>query len=434
MNQFTFESKTKSTLIGFMVLGLVCMALTYFTGGEHAHARFWSNYLHNSVFLMGIGFISLFLGAAFISAYAGWYVIFKRIWEAYSLFLIVGLVLMLGIIAGVWTHGHHLYHWAAPQAEIDADPILRGKQGFLNKYWYTFGTIIIVGVWYAFARKLRALSLAEDADGTTEYKHHRKMRVVSAILLPIAAFSSAAVIWQWVMSVDAHWYSTLFAWYCTASWFVSTIALTILTMIYLKSKGYLEHVTSEHLHDLGKYMFGFSIFWTYLWFSQFMLIWYSNVGEETGYYQLRRHQYTVLFFGNLVLNFVLPFLILMRNSTKRKYGTLVFTSIICLFGHWWDFFYMIKPSVFTNYEHAAHGAHGAVGHAEGHEAAAVHVAEHAETAIGFVSGFTIPGLLELGTFLGFLALFMFVAFSHMAKASLLPKNDPYLGESLHHHT
>ncbi len=423
MNQFTFESKAKTTLLAFIGLGVICMAITFFTDGDMHHARFWSNYLHNTVFFTGIAFISLFVTAAFICAYAGWYVLFKRIWEAYSLFLIVGLVLMLAVIAGVWTHDHHIYHWAADKAEIMADPILRGKASFLNPVWYTAGTIIIVGVWYMFARKLRSLSLIEDEEGTPAFEHHRKMRKVSAILLPIAAFSSAAVIWQWVMSVDAHWYSTLFAWYCTSSWFVAATALTILTMIYLKGRGYLEQVTAEHLHDLGKYMFGFSIFWTYCWFSQFMLIWYGNIGEETGYFQLRRHEYTVLHFGNLVLNFVLPFLILMRNSTKRKYGTLIFTSIVCLFGHWWDYFYMIKPSVYTNYQHAGLvGGHGAE-----------QAAEHMDHAVGFVSGFSIPGLLEIGTFLGFLALFMYVTFYHMSKASLLPKNDPYLGESIHHH-
>ena len=225
------------------------------------------------------------------------------------------------------------------------------------------------------------------------------------------------------MSVDAHWYSTLFAWYTGASWFVAAMALTILMTIYLKGKGYLEYVNIEHLHDIGKYMFAFSIFWAYLWFSQYMLIWYANVGEETVYFFHRQQNYPVLFYGNLLLNFVAPFFILMRNDTKRKYGTLIFTSIIVFFGHWLDFFQMIKPGArMTAMEALAH--HGGE---NGHE-----VAEHAEQ-LGFAMGFTIPGLLELGTMLGFLALFAYVVFNRLTKASLLPKNDPYLAESLHHH-
>jgi hypothetical protein len=223
------------------------------------------------------------------------------------------------------------------------------------------------------------------------------------------------------MSVDAHWYSTLYAWYCMASWFLAACSLTILLLIYLKSKGYFENVTVEHLHDLGKFMFAFSIFWTYCWFSQYMLIWYGNVGEETIYFKERTDHYPVLFFGNLVINFVLPFLILMRNTTKRRYGTLIFTSILVFVGHWWDFFYMIKPGTFLTAQEIAH--HNVEG---GHEEA---VAHHTSS---FVAGFTIPGLLELGIMLGFLAGFIYFVFTRLEQASLTPVNDPYLDESLHH--
>ncbi|MCB0563012.1 MAG: hypothetical protein KDD01_01400 [Phaeodactylibacter sp.] len=421
MNQFTFDSRLKTILIGFMVLGLACLGLTFLVDDE-LHTRFWTNYLHNTVFFTGIAFMSLFILTAFTTAMAGWHTVVKRIWEAYSMFMVPGLILMLVVIAGVAGHFNHLYHWADAEA-VANDPVLKGKSSFLNTGWYSLGTLVIVGIWIFFAWKVRQLSLDEDKNGTTEYKHHQKLRVWSAAFLPIAGFSSAAVIWQWVMSIDAHWYSTLFAWYTGASWFVAAMALTILMTIYLKGKGYLEYVNIEHLHDIGKYMFAFSIFWAYLWFSQYMLIWYANVGEETVYFFHRQQNYPVLFYGNLLLNFVAPFFILMRNDTKRKYGTLIFTSIIVFFGHWLDFFQMIKPGArMTAMEALAH--HGGE---NGHE-----VAEHAEQ-LGFAMGFTIPGLLELGTMLGFLALFAYVVFNRLTKASLLPKNDPYLAESLHHH-
>ncbi|MCB0570374.1 MAG: hypothetical protein KDC66_11445 [Phaeodactylibacter sp.] len=421
MNQFTFESRYKSVLIGFMVLGLVCLGITFAIDDE-LHTRFWTNYLQNSVFFTGIAFMSLFTLAAFTTAWAGWHTLVKRVWEAYSLFLIPGLVLMLIVVAGVLGHFHHLYHWADAE-EVAKDVILKGKSSFLNAGWYSLGTLIIVGIWIFFAWKMRQLSLDEDVNGTPEFKHHRILRVWSAAFLPIAGFSSAAIIWQWVMSVDAHWYSTLYAWYAAASWFVAAFALTILTVIFLKGQGYLENVTEEHLHDLGKYLFAFSIFWTYLWFSQFMLIWYGNVGEETVYFFHRREHYPVLFYGNLILNFVAPFFILMRNDTKRKYGTMAFIAIIVFFGHWWDYFQMIKPGArLTAMDVLAH-----------HGAGAEHAAEAGEHALGFAMGFTIPGLLEIGTMLGFLALFVFVAFNRLAKASLVPQNDPYLQESLHHH-
>lgn len=441
MNQFTFEAKQKSVLGALMILGVVCMVITYFTDDIY-HTRFWTNLLHNTVFFTGISFISLFVLAAFTTAYAGWHTVLKRVWEAYSLFLPVGLLFLIILIAGVWGHWHHLYHWAADGLTDPTNPnydaILAGKSGFLNKGWYTFGTLIIVGTWTFFAFRLRALSLQEDAEGGQSLAIHKRVKWFSAAFLPIAAFTSCAMVWQWIMSIDAHWYSTMFAWYTTASWFVSAMAITILMLIYLKSKGYYENITAEHFHDVGKYLFGFSVFWTYLWFSQYMLIWYANVGEETGYFLHRVENYQIIWYGNLILNFVLPFLILMRNDTKRKFGSLAFVSVLVLFGHWIDFFMMIKPgALITAKEAMAHGAtHGAeaVHSASDHGAPAVeHIAGHADTAMEFMMGFTIPGLLEIGTFLGFGALFVYLAFSRLSQAALTPEHDPYLGESLHHH-
>lgn len=436
MNQYTFDSKLRTTLLAGMVLGVVCLGASWFAdpamildpdGNSVTHMRFWTNVLHNTAFFTGIAFISLFILAAFTTAYAGWYVLFKRVWEAYSAWLIPGLILLLILGLGNIMHFHHLYHWADPETlnpdnNKAYDEILVGKSGFLNNGWYTGGTLIVVGLWIFFRVKIRALSLEEDRSGTADYGIHQRIRVWSAAFLPIAAFSSAAMIWLWIMSIDAHWYSTMFAWYSTASFFVAATALTILTLIYLKSKGYYEKVTDEHLHDLGKYLFAFSVFWTYLWFDQYMLIWYANVGEETIYFKTRIDSFPVLFYGNLIINFVLPFLILMRNSTKRKYGTLIFTSVLLFFGHWWDFFLMIKPGALETAEHAAK-AH--VEDAAGH-------AEHGVHSMGYVEGFTIPGMLEIGTMIGFLCFFLWVAYTQLAKANLIPTNDPYLDESEHH--
>ncbi len=420
-HSFTMTGRERNVLFGFMGLGLLCIVLTLI-GDDAVHSRFWSNYLINAVFFTGVSFIALFIMAAFTTTYTGWYIVVKRIWEGYAQFLWVGLILMLVLIIGVWGHFHHLYHWA-DEAAVAEDPVLLGKSGFLNKYWYTFGTIIILGTWYFFfARPMRKLSLREDVEGhDANFSLYKKYKMYSAIFLPIGAFTSAAMIWQWVMSVDAHWYSTMFAWYTTASWFVACLAITIMLAIYLKGRGALPFVTTEHMHDLGKYLFAFSIFWTYLWFSQYMLIWYANVGEETIYFHTRINEYPVLFYGNLVLNFIVPFFVLMRNDTKRKAGTLFFVAFVVLLGRFLDFFQMVKPGVLhTTHEALAH--HG--------EEAATEAAHHASS---FTAGFTIPGLLEIGTFLGFLAFFIFFVFKQMEKAPLLPKNDPYLAESLHHH-
>ena len=195
-------------------------------------------------------------------------------------------------------------------------------------------------------------------------------------------------------------------------------------------------MTTEHMHDLGKFLFAFSIFWTYMWFSQFMLIWYANIGEETGYFLHRREEYSFLFYANLAVNFLIPFFVLMRNDTKRKLGSLAFVAVIVFIGHWVDFFLMIKPGVKITRDGHGHGdaaAHGGEAVAHGaHEAAGHGV--HEAVASSFEIGYTIPGLLELGTMIGFLGLFFFVTLTALSKAPLIAKNDPYLDESLHHHT
>lgn len=390
MNQYTFTANHRNVLLGAIGLGIVCLILTWI-GDDANHTRFWTNFLHNSVFFTMISAMALFFIAACVTAYAGWHTTFKRVWEAYSMFLIVGLVLLAIIGLGNYMHWHHLYHWA-DDAGVEVDPILKGKSSFLNKNWYMFGTVIFVGGWAFFAHKLRNLSLDEDKSGNSSFAQHKSMRFWAAIVLPIFGFTSAAMIWQWVMSVDAHWYSTLFAWYATASAFVSMIALTILLIIFLKNNGYFGVVNANHIHDLGKFLFAISVFWTYLWFSQFMLIWYANIGEETIYFKERYNNYPVLFFGNLIINFLVPFFILMRNDTKRKFGSVSFVAIIVLLGHWIDYFLMIKPGALINRDHAlghGHDDHGAEG--VGH--AVEHATEHGSN---FVAGFTMPGLLEVG--------------------------------------
>jgi hypothetical protein len=515
MKQFVFEQRQKSVLFGLMGLGAFCLILSFFIDpvpvAEGHHLRFWTNLLHNATFFTGIAFTVTFALAATAVVYAGWHVAFKRVWEAMSLFLPIGLVCILIVGVAGKMGIHHIYHWM-DDAAVASDKILSGKSSFLNFGFY-LAAIGFGFVWYMFALKFRQFSLAQDeSEDDATYPWYRKMKVWGGAFMPIAGFSSAAAIWLWLMSIDPHWYSTMYAWYTTASWWVSAVSITILMLIYLKSKGYFPEVTLEHIHDLGKFLFAFSVFWTYLWFSQYMLIWYANIGEETIYFRQRMGEFPVLFYGNIIMNFVLPFLILIRNDTKRKMGSLGFVAILVLFGHWWDFFQMVKIGPYkeamahhAQHSAAGHGDHKEATHAvagtqvanehaaapanhaatanhdvaagghetpktEGHageEMVQLHGGEHsestgvsndahnAETAMAsmsatekldatneaeffhyspdMTSGYGMPGLIELGIFLGFGALFVFMVFSQLEKATLVPKKDPYLEETLHHH-
>jgi Ni/Fe-hydrogenase subunit HybB-like protein len=199
------------------------------------------------------------------------------------------------------------------------------------------------------------------------------------------------------MSIDAHWYSTMYSWYTFASTFVSGVALIALFVIYLKNNNYLEYVNNEHLHDLGKFMFAFSVFWTYLWFSQYMLIWYANIPEETVYFKPRAQGiYSGIFWLMLVINFIAPLLILMTRGAKRNYGTVAFMAVMIIFGHWLDFYQMVFPAVSPDH---------------------------------------VPMIAyDFGVALFFVGLILFVVGRALTKAPLLAKNHPFVKESLIHHT
>jgi Ni/Fe-hydrogenase subunit HybB-like protein len=197
--------------------------------------------------------------------------------------------------------------------------------------------------------------------------------------------------WDWIMSVDPHWFSTLFGWYVFASMFVSGITAIALITIYLKSKGYLEKVNDNHIHDLAKFMFAISVFWTYLWFSQFMLIWYSNIPEEVTYFVTRIEDYNLPFFGMLVMNFIFPLLILMNSDYKRVNWFVVMAGIVILLGHYVDVYNMIMPAT-----------------------------------VGDQWSF---GVSEIGGLLFFTGLFIYVVFNTLTKAPLEASGDPFIGES-----
>ncbi|MFT5645341.1 MAG: hypothetical protein ACI976_000011 [Aureispira sp.] len=526
---FVFDGKTKLFTIILMVIGAVCLGWSYVSDPtEMHHMRFWTNYLHNSVFFTGIAFTAVLFLAAHALAWGGWVAVFKRIPEAIMNFLWVGalLFLILGIAIYMNADGTELlYLWndqtiLNPKDTANFDALTFHKSAFVNPIAYLLTVVVVLG-WTFFAVMFRRISIAEDSTPYTVTtaksvpENVRKNRIYAAAFLPIGGFSSAYVIWQWVMSVDTHWYSTLFAWYATVSMWVAMLAVTFMIIIFLRGRGLLQKFTDEHMHDIGKYIFGFSVFWTYLWFSQFMLIWYANNGEETQYFFIRFEQFKIIFFANILMNFVGPFFILMMNNSKRTFGTLGFVAGLVFFGHWLDFYQMIKPGVWYNYEHGLHTAHagnddaaaphgentyhmnetpkavlttyqddqGAEDHTHGddhadahsetadhdheghdhadgahdntttdashdHEAdhdhgAAAHGDDgHAEHGHGdahhaepqFLMGVHFPGVLELGTLLGFLGLFLFVTFSTLSRAPLYPPNDPYIKESEHYDT
>lgn len=372
---------------------------------EHGGSPIWLKRLlvslwHSNVFLVGVSVVGTVFMAIQYVAYAGWSVVVKRINEALSAWLLPGAVIMVLVFAASLIN-HDLFHWTMPgimeKGSKAYDPIVAGKSGFLSIPFYLIRMVSYLFIWWAFSQRLRQLSLQEDLNGGTSYFH--TSITTAALFLVLFAVTSSMSAWDWVMSVDVHWFSTMFGWYVFASWWVSGIAATTLIAIYLKQAGYLRMLNSNHFHDLGKFMFGFSIFWTYVWFSQFMLIWYANLPEESVYFNQRLGgfdgRYTWMFYGNLLINFAFPFLALMTRDAKRQMIMLKIVCIAILVGHWSDFYLMLMPGTMKG-----------------------------------DNGF----LIEIGVALILLGAFLILVTRRLASASLVPFNHPFIEESVHHTT
>lgn len=361
--------------------------------------RPWSSLLVAAIFFLGASLLSVFFLALQYVAEVGWSVVLKRVLMAIGSFLpYVGAVIFLIILTGGFhLFGNHTYHWMAEgimdPASANYDAIIAGKEGYLNFAFFFIRALVYFAGWYWAVKKLTSLSLQEDIEGGLSFYNSSKK--VSAIFLVFFAVTSSMMAWDWVMSIDTHWFSTLFGWYVFSSMFVTALVVIFLFVLHLRGKGQLELVNTSHIHDLGKFIFAFSIFWTYLWFDQFMLIWYANIPEEVTYYIARFEEYQVPFMTALVLNFVVPILLLISRDAKRVSGFVMTVGCVILVGHYLDFFVMIMP--------------------------------------GTVGGHWSIGFVEVGTFLGFAGLFIRVVTKKLAGMELTPKNHPMLEESKHFH-
>jgi len=399
-DKFSVPSRLKTSGLVLTLIGVLTLVIGVFTllingDGHYDVARFWVMLLQDSVFFLMISIASVFIIAAAALAQGSWIVAYRRVPEAIGanvwVFGLIALIVMLCIVFGFDTH-NPIYHWVHPEG----DKILEGKSAFLNKYMYVGFSVVTIGLWSYFGRKFRALSLAQEKAPRNSTRIYWKTIVFAGLFLLVFALTMMSISpWLWLMSIDAHWYSTMYSWNVFASSFVSGMSLILLWTVYLKNKGNLVLVTKEHMHDLGKFMFAFSIFWTYTWFAQYMLIWYGNIPEETTYFKMRQQgPYGFLFYANLIICFVFPILILMSAPSKRNYFTIVFMALSIMFGHWIYFYLLAVPGPLQDH-------------------------------------WTI-GWYEIGILLGFIGVMILAVSKSLAKADLIPQNNLLLKEAVIH--
>lgn len=372
--------------ISFILIGIGIAALGYAFYSNPAQA--WVNLLLNNFYFLSLALGALFFYSVQYVSESGWSAMFKRIPEAMSAYIPVAAVFALLLLLG----SHSMYHWTHADV-VETDALIAHKAPYLNMPFFTIRLLILFAVWIFIWYIIRKFSGLEDQSSDLKLFEKNKFYSKVFIFAFVITFSVAA--FDWIMSIDSHWFSTVFALRAIISAAYFSIAFMVLLLLFLNKQGYFEKLTKYHLHDFGRYIFRFSIVWGYLWFIQYLILWYANIPEGTQYYVPRlQGDWQPLFYAEFIMNWTIPFLIMMSDSLGRNRIVLIIISSIMLIGFYVSLYLQIWP--------------GTLGEAK-------------------------FGLIEVGTFLGFLGLFLAVFFYMLSKRPLLSMQHPYIEESLHHH-
>lgn len=355
----------------------------------------WSSYLIGAFFALGLGVFGAAWLAILYLARGNWSVTMRRIPEAMTAWLLPGGVLALAVGLGA----HSLYHWSHAEA-VQADPILLHKAPFLNMpmFWALTGGSLLL--WVLFAAAFVRVSRRQDAEGGIGPT--RTARTLSAVFLAVFALTLSVVSFHLLMSLDAHWFSTMFAVLVFTDVVQTGTAFVAIVASWLVLTGRLQGFLNEnHLHSLGKMVFASTGFWAYIYFCQHMLIWYANIPEETAYFIKRSSNGWLPYLLILpLLKFVVPFLLMLPRDAKRNPRKLIPVAALIVFSQFWELYVMVGPAM-------GHGDHVAHGH--------------------------LP-LVELAATLGFLGLFVLVFGWALARTEPVPLKDPALAECLDYHS
>jgi hypothetical protein len=377
-----------------VTLIMVCLGILAFISGLIVQPQItWANYL-----IVNYYFLSLAMGALFFFVIqnitqSGWSSAFQRVSEAMMSYIPFAAVFFLLFFFGM----KDVYHWTHTE-DVAKDPLLLHKSVFLNTPFFIIRMIIYFSLWILFSLKLRNISLKTDlldpSDEKGIMKLFSKTEVYSKVLIFILAITFSLSAFEWIMSIDAHWYSAIFALKNIVAAFLHGVSVLTLIVFILYKKGYFPFLNKFHLHDFARYIFMLSIIWGYFWFAQFMIIWYGNIPEETTYYYLRwQAGWKILFFCEIGLNWAIPFMLLLPVKASRNMTIIAIVILFLIIGQYVDLFVQVIPGV---------------------------------------TGILKFGLLDAGLFIGYAGLFALIVAVTLSKAKIIPVNHPYLGESLEH--
>ncbi len=373
-----------------LVFGLIGIGVLSFIAGMFINApRTWHSFLLNHSLFMGLGIGGLFFLVIHYLAFAGWNVAMRRISESFASYLVVALVFQVVLFFGLGK----IYPWTNHELMAN-DHLLHGKQGFFSLPFFIARAAVFFGVVIFFSWKLIQNSIRQDSEGGVDLLNKQKPLSAMFLVLFAPLFTIFSV--DLLKSLDPKWFSTIFGVYVFVGFVQASVAASILTIRMLQKKGYLSIVTADHYHDLGKYMFGFSVFWAYIGVSQYLLIWYANVPEETTFYLLREQSgWLWVSIALPLLRFVLPFLLLLPRMAKRTPAYLEKIAVIVIIGAWVDLFWLIMPYF-------------------------------SPKGVSF-------SIFDIGLFLGFLGVFAYCVRRFLSRHAMVPEKDPFLHETMHHH-
>lgn len=397
--QISNKAKLWTTIVIVAGLVLTGLGIIVASGEDLLVRRVLSNLLANSFFFLAIALGALFFLAVQYVSEVGWFAYIKRPIEAVTGYIPLGIAIMfVTLLVFTFLKGAGVYIWMDPEYTTPGaahyDAIVAHKGQYLNLPFFWARAILYFAVFYFMWKGFIKRSLLQDDNPADALSLHYKNFYRAALFLVLYGFFSTTFSWDWIMSIDIHWHSTVFGWYVFSGAWLTAMVVIIMVLAYLKKLGYLPKMNNSHIHDIGKWIFSLSFLWSYLWFAQYMLIWYGNIPEEASYYTVRVEHYKLLFFGMFIINFVFPILILISRDAKRHLGALIFVGLLLIVGHWLDVWIMVFG-----------GAMGPAG------------------KIGFI---------EIGMGLLFLGVFTKTILYRLAKAPLVAKNEPYLEESIHH--
>ncbi len=372
------SARAKQILLGLGAVGIVA----FLVGLKIDPHRAWSAWLLGYAFFLFWGLCGLFFTALHHATGAVWSTVVRRISEGMASYLPVAAVLFLVLLVG----SGKLYAWAHPEVAHIEPPLGTGKLGYLDTVFFSVRNLAILGIWILFAVILIKNSLKQDETGDALIS--RKSAKLSVVFFPVFGITFTLAVFDMIMSLEPKWYSTIFGVYCFAGLFQSGMAFLAILAIWLRRQGHLEGIfNANHLQDIGNFMFAFAVFSAYIGFSQYMLIWYGNLPEETFYLIQRRDwPWGYIFLSVVFLRFFIPFFMLMGRDGKRSEKVMLLAASIIILGEFLDLYLLIGPVV-------------------------------SPTRPAF-------GWIELGTFLGFAGIFGWTLFRFLGKHSILAHRDP----------